>query len=217
MRSTTMVGGCALASLFASAIVAQDCETGGIWATTEELSVLPMQGPAWENVLAAADEPVGTPNLGDIADGVDVRIMAKALVYARTGVDSYRGAVVLACMNAIGTEQGSTALGLSRNLLAYVIAADLVGLSPAADEIFRAWLLAVRDADLQGRTLRLTHEDRPNNWGTDAGATRSARRSGDTPWTACCPTISGVAARSCGHPPRRTTCTRRSRGRSPTR
>ena len=174
MRTATLVGGCLLAGLSARVIAAQDCETGGIWVTAEELAVLPMQGPAWESVLAAANEPAGPPNLGDINDGLDVTIMAKALVYARTGVDTYRHAVVVACMAAIGTETGGTALALARNLVAYVIAADLVGLPPADDEVFRAWLLEVRDKDLLGRTLRSTHADRPNNWGTHAGASRAA-------------------------------------------
>jgi hypothetical protein len=58
-----------------------------------------------------------------------------------------------------------------------VISADLIGLSsldPALDARFRAWLSAVRTATLSGDTLISTHETRPNNWGTMAGASRLA-------------------------------------------
>jgi hypothetical protein len=75
---------------------------------------------------------------------------------------------------AIGTEQGGRTLALGRNLLAYVIAADLVVLPEAEDREFRAWLDRVRRAVLDGRTLISTHERRPNNWGTQAGASRMA-------------------------------------------
>ena len=65
-------------------------------------------------------------------------------------------------------------LALGRELLAYVIAADLVKLPADLDPAFRSWLDAVRREDLDGRTLVSTHEDRPNNWGTHAGASRIA-------------------------------------------
>lgn len=45
-----------------------------------------------------------------------------------TGTQSYRTDVINACMDAIGTESGGRTLALGRELGAYVIAADLVGL-----------------------------------------------------------------------------------------
>jgi hypothetical protein len=75
-------------------------------------------------------------------------------------------------MDAIETENGGDTLALGRELLAYVIAADLVGLDSADDDVFRVWLEGVVIEDLRGRTLVSTHEDRPNNWGTHAGASR---------------------------------------------
>jgi hypothetical protein len=77
-------------------------------------------------------------------------------------------------MQAMETENGGRTLSLGRELLAYIIAADLVGLEPDEDLAFRAWLDAVRSEDLSGRTLISAHEDRPNNWGTHAGASRIA-------------------------------------------
>lgn len=55
-----------------------------------------------------------------------------------------------------------------------MIAADLVGLPPDKDRRFRAWLRETLSEDLKGRTLRSTQEDRPNNWGLHAGASRAA-------------------------------------------
>ena len=77
-------------------------------------------------------------------------------------------------MSAIDTELGGDSLALSRELGAYVISAELVGLPPEDDLVFRAWLRRTLTQNLQGRTLRSTHEDRPNNWGTHAGASRAA-------------------------------------------
>ncbi|HYN19142.1 MAG TPA: alginate lyase family protein, partial [Actinomycetes bacterium] len=39
---------------------------------------------------------------------------------------------------------------------------------------FRPWLRSLLGKTLDGRTLRSTHEQRPNNWGTHAGAARVA-------------------------------------------
>ncbi|MFV1965927.1 MAG: Ig-like domain-containing protein [Pirellulaceae bacterium] len=65
-------------------------------------------------------------------------------------------------------------LALGRNLVSYVIAADLVGLEPARDTQFRDWLRGVLTEEIDGRTLQSTHEGRPNNWGTMAAASRAA-------------------------------------------
>jgi PKD repeat protein len=156
--------------------------TGGIWTSAIELEAMAMSGSAWRNVLDEADRSLGTPNIADQADDTDVRVLAKALVYARTGDESYRSQVITACKLAIGSEQGGRTLALGRNLIAYVIAADLVGLPAADDTAFRAWLRGCLTSSYDGDTLRSTHEERPNNWGTHAGASRSAAAAylGDT-------------------------------------
>jgi hypothetical protein len=146
----------------------------GIWVTPQELAALPTSGPAWAALLEEANEPAGEPDLSDSNDDTDIRTMAKALVFARTGEEAYRQEVIETCLAAIGTEDGGRTLALGRNLLGYIVAADLVGLPPEADAVFRAWLAEVRYEDLDGRTLIGTHEDRPNNWGTAAGACRIA-------------------------------------------
>jgi len=147
----------------------------GIWISRDEVMQLPMSGPAWEQLLADANRTdKGTPNLSDQDQDNNTLILASALVYARTGDEVYRTEVREAIMAAMGTEDGGRTLALGRELAAYVIAADLVGLEPDEDTQFRAWLDGVRTEELDGRTLISTHEDRPNNWGTHAGASRVA-------------------------------------------
>ncbi len=147
----------------------------GIWANAAELSSLPITGVNWTNMKAEADLPAFAPNLANQNDSLNVRVMAKALVYARTGIASYREEVTQACMAVIGTEQNGETLALGRELIAYVIAADLVGLPLEQEAAFRAWLQTVlRDTLNDGRTLQSAHEERPNNWGTHCGASRAA-------------------------------------------
>ena len=107
----------------------------------------------------------------------DITVLAKGLVYARTGTASYRTAVIAALKAAKGTEVGGRTLALGRNLPGLVIAADLVSLKtadPAFDTVFRAWLRSLLTKVLDGRWLIEVHEKRPNNWGTHAGAARVA-------------------------------------------
>lgn len=146
----------------------------GIWINATEIATLPTTGTAWQKLKAEADKATGTPKLSNQDDPVNVRVMAKALVFARTKDQRYRTEVINACMAAIGTEKGGRTLALGRELVAYVIAANLVGLPPNEDQRFRTWLRETLTETLDGSTLRLTHEQRPNNWGTHAGASRAA-------------------------------------------
>lgn len=146
----------------------------GIWTSAKELAVLPTSGPAWQHLKEVADHPTALPDLSNQDQTNNCQVLAKALVYARTGEQRYREIVIDNCMKVIGTEQGGRTLALGRNLAAYVIAADLVGLELEQDRRFRTWLRETLREKLSGRTLRSTHEDRPNNWGTHAGASRAA-------------------------------------------
>lgn len=168
-KRTTLIFATAVAMVAASYTHASR-----IWISPEEIAQLPTKGEAWESVLSEANRAISSPDLSNQDDSTNVSVMAKALVYARTGDPRYRDQVVKACMDAIGTEAGGRTLALGRELIAYVIAADLVGLSPEDDARFRDWLRAALTKELDGKTLRSTHEDRPNNWGTHAGASRMA-------------------------------------------
>ena len=145
-----------------------------IWLSRNEIMALPMSGAAWNALKAQADQSAGTPVLSNQDQMNNVYVLAKALVYVRTGVESYRTEVRQNCMAAIGTEAGGRTLALGRELAAYVISADLVGLEPDEDATFRAWLRSAMTENLSGNTLISTHEVRPNNWGTHAGSSRAA-------------------------------------------
>ncbi len=146
----------------------------GIWISHDEIMTLPMSGPAWDALKEQADQPAGTPDLSNQDQMNNVYVLAKALVYVRTGEETYRSEVRQACLDAIDTELGGRTLALGRELAAYVIAADLVGLEPDEDVLFRDWLERTLTEELDGKTLVSTHEERPNNWGAHAGASRAA-------------------------------------------
>lgn len=149
----------------------------GIWIDRERIKALPMEGPAWEKLLKDADRPIDHPDLTNQDERTKVYVVAKALVYVRTGKDEYRDQVIEVVHAVMGTETrpGGRTLALGRNLMGYVLAADLVGLPDDLDEEFRAWLQQVVNYRFaSGRTLISTHEGRPNNWGTAAGASRIA-------------------------------------------
>lgn len=149
----------------------------GIWISRDEVLALPTSGTPWNTLLSAANADPGTPTVCDQDSNNNVLVLAKALVFVRTGTESYRTAVRQNVMAAIGTEDGSTcrSLALGRELAAYVVAADLVGLTASEDSTFRSWLTDVRTQVLSdGRSLVTCHEDRPNNWGTMCGASRVA-------------------------------------------
>ena len=146
-----------------------------------DFMALPTSGLAWESLVAWADEPPGEPDLRDQDNRHGVMTLAAALVFARTGDPVYGERATAQIMDAIGTERaGSTnsVLSLGRQLGAYVLAADFVGLSGPDDERFRSWLDDIRTRELGGHgrwtSLVSTNEDAPNNWGSFTGASRIA-------------------------------------------
>jgi hypothetical protein len=154
--------------------------TDGLWISQAELAQLPMLGEAWDDLKATADGSCGSVRLNDQEQKNNVCIMAKALVFARTGEATYRSAVVDAIREiaSAGTYEGR-ALALGRELGSYVIAADLIDLpsyDATLDGRFRAALRELRTTYTSGaaRNLIDCHEKRPNNWGTHCGATRAA-------------------------------------------
>ncbi len=167
--------GSLLAVFAGSSAVAVDHAAAAIWITRAEIQALPMSGTAWNSLKAQADKSAGIPNLSDQDQTNDVYVLAKALVYVRTGIESYRTEVRQNCIAAIDTEVGGLTLALARNLSGYIISAELVGLEPAEDLIFRAWLRrTLTEVGSDGRTLVSMHESRPNNYGAHAGASRAA-------------------------------------------
>lgn len=151
----------------------------GVWISRDEIMMRPTSGAAWDALLDEANQSAGTPNLSDQNNSTNVAIMAKALVYARIGGNNYLNDVLAALSSVTQnqSESGGRTLALGRELIAYVIAADVIDLEsvdPALDADFRTRLRELLTKNLSGRTLQSTHEDRPNNWGTHAGASRAA-------------------------------------------
>lgn len=173
-------------------LVAKVRQPVGLWLSRAEIMALPTSGPAWEQVKEEAGKTAVKPDLSDQDEKTNVIILAKALVHARTGNASYRDQVVAAIrvityentednVGSNGLPQGRP-LSVGRKLVTYIIAADLINLPhyrPDLDTDFRAKLreLLTKIVDDQGDpddTIQRTHERRPNNWGTHAGATRIA-------------------------------------------
>lgn len=157
----------------------EDAHGPGLWIARERLMTLPTEGAAWDRLLDEADAPELVPDLADQDDRADTRALAKALVGVRLGrsdrIEEVRRAIEALVQG--DSELAARTLSLGRALPAYVIAADLIGLpslDPALDAAFRAKLASLRQLELEGRTLVSTHAERPNNWGTHAGAARVA-------------------------------------------
>lgn len=147
--------------------------SGTILIDRATLMSLPMSGTAWVALKARADLPVGSPNLSNQDDPNDVTALAKALVYARTGVVRYRTETITMLQAAVGTEYPGDALGIARGVAPLVLAADLAGWR---DPAWMSWLSKLRTWANPDRafTLISMHEKRPNNWGAHAGAGRIA-------------------------------------------
>lgn len=149
----------------------------GLWISADQIARLPISGAAWDRMKAAADGDLGTPTLADFNANHDVRTLAVALVYARTGDARYRQKATEAISAAIGKEAGGLVIMMARNLVCYIIAADLIDLKtydPALDGRFRAWISAARYEQFSDGTLIGEHERRANNHGTMPGASRAA-------------------------------------------
>ena len=134
---------------------------------------LPTSGTAWTALKARADLAVAAPNLSNQNDPNDVTALAKALVYARTGVTKYRDETIAMLKAAVGTEYPGDALGIARGVAPLVLSADLVGWR---DPAWMSWLRNLRTWANPDRAYSLIsmHEKRPNNWGTHSGAGRIA-------------------------------------------
>ncbi len=120
----------------------------GVLIGRDELMALPTSGRAWESVYGVAASSWGTGNIADQDSDHDVKTLAGALVAARTGefMDKTRASL----MSIIGTEfnpqSGSQWLAVSRNMAAYTIAADLIGMR--SDPVFHAWMEGWRTKEI---------------------------------------------------------------------
>lgn len=164
--------------------------TLGIWTSQAELASKPKDGPAWAEVLSAAnalsDSP--TPNLDNQDDKTNTDVLAAAIVYARTGEAVYKNKVVAALQKVEQFVPEGRTLAWARETGAYAIAADLVGYrTPAFEKKMRDMAefyrcTEVKNADGKPATMLEMFQKRPNNWGTMAFGSLTAIYSylGDT-------------------------------------
>lgn len=150
---------------------------GGIWISAAEIAQLPTSGSAWNALVSAANNIPRAE--GGHNSNHDVHTLAAALVAARTQDNAYRTKAITNLKAAIGTESDGNSLSLARNLVSYVIAADVIGYR---DPAFVAWVDRMRTyqhpagGGCSGWTCSVIgkHEDRASNHGSMAGASRMA-------------------------------------------
>jgi len=144
----------------------------GIWTSAQELSNIPMSGAAWAAVKEGADEDTSNPDVANQDDPTNVRVLAAAIVYARTGNEAYKEKVVAAIEKLVEKgHPGGRTLAWAREGGAYALAADLVGYRT---ESFESWLnnmAEVWQCSQLGISLLEMYKRRPNNWGIHAFGT----------------------------------------------
>jgi hypothetical protein len=167
----------------------------GIVIRPQIISGLPNSGATWDNVVAAADHDITEPAMASDqdADG-DVYALAKALCYMREPsnpafadyIDEIHAAITWGITQVGGVynwlqpgdAENDGDLARARNITGWVLAANIFGLRKvdrALHDAFTAFLLGPCDTTIiKSRTLTNTHEKRPNNFGTHAGAARLA-------------------------------------------
>jgi hypothetical protein len=105
----------------------------GIWVGHATLRHLPTTGAAWDRLLADAQADPGEADVADQDSGHDVATLAAALACARTRSGELCDKARAGLVAAIGTERGGRWLAVGRNLTAYVIAADVLGMRADGD------------------------------------------------------------------------------------
>ena len=153
----------------------------GIWISQAEIDALPMSGPGWDELIVAANSAPTTAVVSNQDSDASTGTMAAAIVCARAKLQSYCDRTIAALRSAAtgNPESGGRALAFGREMLGYVLAADIVGLKardPALDSQFRAKLAKWLDAPTSSGpdSLRICSNLRPNNWGTHCTASRIA-------------------------------------------
>ncbi len=172
LRITTTSAGAAASTTaeLTTTVTFEVPDRNGIWLDPATVVALPTSGPAWEAVRSAAEADWERPDLGDAGNDHDVDLLAGALFAARTGDQAMRRKVERGLADVTG-ESVDEVLPLARNLLAYVIAADLIDHRPPE---FTRWLQDLIDARADGRagrnSLRESALSDPSNHGTHARA-----------------------------------------------
>jgi hypothetical protein len=159
-----------------------------MWISKSELLSLPTEGDAWDYMASIAYADWDQADLKDQGSPHAINTLAGAFVYARTSDPIMRIKVrdrILAAKQSLDEvfewRTNSGVLSTSRQLGAYVIAADLIDLKnfdAAVDQEFRSWLTTIRTTNIgthgRWRSITYTCENSASNWGTFACASRIA-------------------------------------------
>lgn len=128
----------------------------GMWIAARDVRRLPAAGAAYADVRRAADElgdpaakPLWRPDVENMDSSHDTYTYAATLAHVRTANPGLRDKVVQAISEAMSSGGPSRfgALARGRNVVGYVLAADLVDLrrhAPRLDARFRRWLRTIR-------------------------------------------------------------------------
>ena len=154
----------------------------GILLSHDELMALPTSGPGWKAVMARVRSPFGGSYVLATRDESNKDVLAHALAGARLDDREYKQFVRDKIEHMMQAPRDvNDILGTLRHLQTYVISADLIDLEtfdPELDARFRTWLAAEIRFEYSGGggggSVISTHEKKPNNFGTHAGATRIA-------------------------------------------
>ena len=146
-----------------------------------ELMALPTSGQAWRYVREVAASAWEAPELHDQDNRTNVKALAAALVYARTGDAAMRAKAREALLEMLPTYDlpMDGALGPARQIAGWVLVADFIGLDGAADDAFRGLLRRALTHPIGthprwGGSLAACQEDADNNWGAWCSASRIA-------------------------------------------
>jgi hypothetical protein len=144
--------------------------SSGIWTSAEELASKLTQGDAWDAVKSAADSLSSspTPDLDNQDDNTNVDVLAAAIVYARTGNNTYRNKVVRALQYIEGFTPNGRTLAWARETGAYALSADLVGYRTSSFEKKMRDMAETYIGSQTNKNLLGMFKMRPNNWGSQA-------------------------------------------------
>jgi len=135
----------------------------GIWISRSEIMSRPTSGAAWETMLDTAEhlDPHGA-QVWNKDSQHDVETLAAALAGVRLGDHALKVSAQAGLVGAIGTEVGDDWLAVSRNMTAYIVAADVLRTDALIDPRIDAWF-----EDFLDGTIQL-----PNNSGQGGGCCR---------------------------------------------
>ena len=193
----------ALALSFGAVPVAGAATGDYMLVDSARLASLPTSGTAYACMKKTADNAIASASLSTPTStspwlpnysGQGAETLAAALVYARTGDTRYRDFVIKVNRFVIGSEDSSSTNGTSsddrllatmRQISAYVMAADLVGMdrnvkgsrSGQTSKVWQSWLAALRTKTIgtsSNKTSIVVVNNHSTNWGAWASASRIA-------------------------------------------